>query len=292
MAVNLEVFEQNRSRLTGIAYGMLGSMMDAEDVVQDTYLRWTDVDAATVDSPAAFLTTTTTRIAIDRLRSAQMRREQYVGPWLPEPLIRSVEPDPADVVSAAESLSLSMLLALERLQPVERAVLLLREIFDYDYSEIADIVDKSPANCRQIAKRARERAGDLTRSRPSSDTENSIINHYIDAVTAGDVDRLAEVFAEDVVLTADGGGVVRAARHPLFGAERVARHLVGVQPQTPKRTEVRIVRANGDITIMGLLEGSPIGTVTFEIEDQVVTGIRALLNPEKLDRLDLDRFTL
>lgn len=286
--MDVTVFEQHRSRLTGLAYGMLGSMMDAEDVVQDAYLRWMGVDASTIDSPAAFLTTITTRIAIDRLRSARVKREQYVGPWLPEPIIRAAEPDPADVVSEAESLSIAMLTALERLQPVERAVLLLREVFDYDYGEIADIVDRSPANCRQIAKRARERAGDMSRSRPSSPTESAVIAHYIDAVTAGDVDRLAEIFAQDVVLVADGGGRARAARHPLFGAVRVAKHLIGVQPQTPEGTVVEIVRANGEITIMGLLQGTPIGLITFEIHDELVTGIRALLNPEKLERLEIN----
>lgn len=283
--MHTELFEQHRSRLTGIAYGMLGSLMDAEDVVQDTYLRWAGVDLATVDAPAAFLTTVCTRIAIDRLRSARVRRERYVGPWLPEPIIGSVEPDPADIVGEAESLSLAMLVALERLQPVERAVLLLREVFDYDYTEIADIVDKSPANCRQIAVRARERAGDLSRSRTTSDAENAIISRYVEAVTAGDVDRLAEIFADDVVLWADGGGKARAARHPLFGATRVARHLVGVQPQTPPGTEVRLVRANGEISIMGLLDGMPIGLIVFEVQDDLVIGVRALLNPDKLDRL-------
>lgn len=283
--MHTELFEQHRSRLTGIAYGMLGSLMDAEDVVQDTYLRWAGIDLATVDAPAAFLTTMCTRIAIDRLRSARVRRERYVGPWLPEPIIGSVEPDPADVVGEAESLSLAMLVALERLQPVERAVLLLREVFDYDYTEIADIVDKSPANCRQIAVRARERAGDLSRSRPTSDAENAIISRYVEAVTAGDVDRLAGIFADDVVLWADGGGKARAARHPLFGATRVARHLVGVQPQTPPGTEVRLVRANGEISILGLLDGTPIGLIVFEVQDDLVIGVRALLNPDKLERL-------
>lgn len=279
-----EIFEHNRPRLIGIAYGMLGSLMDAEDVVQDTYIRWMGVDLGAVDSPAAFLTTTATRIAIDRLRSARARREQYVGPWLPEPLLGPVERDPADVVAEAESLSMAMLTALERLQPVERAVLILREVFDYDYTEIADFVDKSPANCRQIARRARERAGDVSRSHPSPEVETRIIDHYIEAVSAGDVDRLAEIFAEDVVLWSDGGGKARAARHPLYGAHRVARHLVGVAPQAPPGTEVRVVRANGEISLMGIHGGVAIGIVAFEIDDGRVIGIRALLNPDKLER--------
>lgn len=289
--MDVDIFEQARPRLIGIAYGMLGSMMDAEDVVQETYLRWMGVDTTSVDSPTAFLTTTASRIAIDKLRSAQARRESYLGPWLPEPLLTSLEPDPADIVSAAESLSISMLIALERLQPVERAVLLLREVFDYDYVEIADIVDKSPANCRQIARRARERAGDLTRSRPNTDTEIKIIAQYIDAVSNGDVDRLAEIFAEDIVLTPDGGGLVRAARKTLFGAHRVAKHFVGIQHMAPDGMETKIVRANGDISILALLDGIPITILTFEIEDEKVTALRGLANPEKLQRLDLSNLS-
>jgi len=290
--VHAELFEQQRPRLTGIAYGMLGSAIDAEDVVQDTYLRWMGVDLTEVDTPAALLTTITTRIAIDRLRSARARREEYVGPWLPEPLLRSVEPDPADIVGEAESLSLAMLMALEPLNPVERAVLLLRDVFDYDYAEIADVVDKSPANCRQIASRARNAAGEVRRGRPTRAAENEIITRYIAAVTAGDVDGLAEIFADDVVLWSDGGGKTRAARHPLFGATRVARHLIGVQPQTPAGTHARLVRANGEISIIGLLDGTPVGLITFEILDEQVTAVRALLNPDKLAHLDLEATNL
>lgn len=286
MNLSTDLFEQNRRRLTGIAYGMLGSVMDAEDVVQDAYLKWVGVDPSGIDSPAAFLTTTTTRLAIDRLRSARVRREQYVGPWLPEPVITSREPDPANIVEQAESLSLTLLQALERLNPVERAVLLLRDVFDYDYVEIADIVDKSPANCRQIAKRARDRAGDVSRpARTDLEVQSEIITRYIEAVTAGDVNRLSEIFTDDVVLWADGGGVVNAARHPLHGAWRVARHLVGVQPQTPAGTETRILLVNGEPSIVGILDGKPIGLIAFEIREKMVTGVRAVLNPEKLAHL-------
>ncbi len=237
------VFEANRSRLVAIAYGMLGSTMEAEDVVQEAYLRWQRVDATSVDSPAAYLTTIVTRLAIDALRSARRRRETYVGPWLPEPLITSFEQDPAEIVAEAERMSLSLMTALERLNPVERAVLLLREVFDMDYAAIADIVDKSPANCRQIATRARERAGDTTRSpRSDAETEQRIIDEYIAALTSGDVDRLADVFAEDVVLWTDGGGHVRAARHLLNGSWRVARHLIGVTHPVPDDLSVERVR--------------------------------------------------
>lgn len=281
-----EIFERNRGRLTGIAYGMLGSVMEAEDVVQDAYLRWREVDVAGVESPEAYLTTITTRIAIDRLKSARARRETYVGPWLPEPLVSSFDPDPADVVSEAESLSMTALMALEKLNPVERAVLLLRDVFDLDYAEIADVVDKSPANCRQIAKRAREKAGDPARNAPPLlERESEILSRYLEKVSEGDVEGVASVFAEDVVLWSDGGGKARAARHPLFGASRVARHLVGVAPQTPAGTQVRIARVNGDPAVIGVLDGEVIGAVSFEIVDGLVIAVHAVLNPDKLAHL-------
>ena len=182
---------------------------------------------------------------------------------------------------------MALLTALERLSPVERAVLLLREIFDLDYDEIADIVDKSPSNCRQIARRARDRAGDIRRTSTQTEVEAQIIANYMDAVSRGDVEGLATVFAEDIVLFSDGGGIARAARHPLHGAIRVARHMVGGVAQAPEGTEVRIVRANGQPTIMAVVNGQAIValTVTFEIRDGLMTTIRAVLNPEKLGHL-------
>ncbi len=286
MASHVETFEANRGRLFGVAYGMLGSAADAEDIVQDSYLRWVSVDLESVASPAAFLTRITTRLAIDRLRSAQRRRETYVGPWLPEPLVTSFEADPGEIVAEAERLSLAMLTAMERLNPTERAVLLLREVFDLDYADIAPIVDKTPDNCRQIFSRAKDRVGDTTRRATSSrQVEQRLMADYMAAIAAGDVDALAKVFADDVVLWADGGGVVRAARHLLNGAQRVARHLVGVAPQTPPDTQVELVRAGGEPGFVGRVDGATIGIVTFDIRDGLIVGVHALLNPEKLVRL-------
>jgi RNA polymerase sigma-70 factor, ECF subfamily len=284
---NLQVFSQHRRRLVALAYGMLGSRMDAEDVVQDVYLRWSKVDVATIEAPAAYLTTITTRQAINVLKSARRRREQYVGPWLPEPLVEDF--DPAAAVAEVEQLSLAMLTAFERLNPVERAVLILRDVFDLDYAEIADVVDKSPANCRQLAVRARERVGDVRRRRHlDGEEESRILVEYLEAVAADDVDRVARLFAEDVVLWADGGGNVRAARHPLHGATRVARHLVGVRPQAPPGTEVRLVRVNGDPGIMGVVDGNSIAVIAFDITDGLVSAVRAILNPEKLATIAVD----
>jgi RNA polymerase sigma-70 factor (ECF subfamily) len=281
-----ELFEQQRGRLFAIAYGMLGSTADAEDTVQDAYLRWAEVDPGSIDSPAAYLTTVTTRLAIDRLRSARHRRETYVGPWLPEPLITAYGDDPADIVAEAERLSMAVLAALERLKPTERAVLLLREVFDLDYNEIAAIVDKSPANCRQIAVRARDHVGDTRRGAPNDPAvEQRLLSEYMGAMAAGDVEALARAFAEDVVLWSDGGGKARAARHLLNGALRVARHLIGVSTQPPSSMEVTVVRANSEPGFLGEVDGVPIGLVTFDIAGGVIVGIHALLNPDKLERL-------
>lgn len=279
---DIEAFERNRSRLAGIAYGMLGSVMEAEDVVQDAYLRWRGVDTGKIDSPDAYLTTITTRLAIDRLKSARARRERYVGPWLPEPMVTSQAEDPAAIVLEAESLSMALLAALEKLNPVERAVLLLREVFDMDYAEISPIVDKSPANCRQIASRARDKAGDQGRRTTAAPSDFEIIMRYVDRVSQGDVEGVAAVFAEDVVLWSDGGGVARAARHPLFGATRVARHMVGVAPQTPEGTKIVFALVNGDPGLLGVLDGRVIAALAFEIEEGLVVALRAVLNPDKL----------
>lgn len=278
-----EVFERSRPRLFGVAYGMLGSVADAEDVVQDAYLRWATVDESAIDSSAAFLTTVATRIAIDRLRSARHRRETYVGPWLPEPLVTAYQDDPADIIVEAERLSFAVLTALERLNPTERAVLVLRDVFDLDYDEIADIVDKSPANCRQIAVRARNHVGETDRqNRPRPTVEQKLLAQYTNAIAAGDIDALTAIFADDVVLWADGGGNVRAARHLLNGATRVARHLIGVSSQTPPNINLKVVRANTEPGLLASVDGRPIALITFDIRDELIIGVHAILNPDKL----------
>ncbi len=275
-------FEAQRPRLMGIAYGMLGSVMEAEDVVQDAWLRWQASDQGEIRDPAAFLTTVATRLAIDRLRSAQKRRETYVGPWLPEPIVREVGEDPADVVAEAERLSMALLTAMERLDPVERAVFLLRETFDFEYAEIADVVDKSPAACRQIAKRARDRVGDPARSHPVEDPEH-VLAPFIAAIAAGDVDALVRTLSADVIAWSDGGGVRRAARQPVPGAVRVAKFLIGIAEYGAKRGgSARVIIANGGPALLTLLDDEPYGVMTFDIADGLVTAIRTVVNPEKL----------
>jgi len=284
-AMTTDVFEAQRPRLTGIAYGMLGSIMDAEDVVQDVYIRWAGVDTATIDTPAAYLTTITTRIAIDRLRSARHRRETYIGPWLPEPFVIGVDDDPADIVESAERLSMALLVTLERLNPVERAVLLLRDVFDLEYPEIADVVDKSPDNCRQIAARARDRVGDPARSRPLDATERRLAHAYAVAITDRDVAGLAAILADDVVLWSDGGGTTRAALHPVAGRDKVAKFLVGVSRWAPEVVSAELVRVNGALGWRVAAESAPLAVISFEIDEDLIAGIRIVLNPDKLVHL-------
>jgi RNA polymerase sigma-70 factor (ECF subfamily) len=280
-----EVFEAHRPRLLGIAYGMLGALAEAEDVVQDTYLRWHDADAAAIRSAEAFLVTVTTRLAIDRLRSARVRREAYVGPWLPEPLLAdAAAPDPADVVAEAEQISLAVLVMLERLNPVERAVLLLRDAFDLDYGEIADVVGKSPGNVRQIARRARGHVGEVGRraAQPTPDYDQRLIGAFMEAVSTGDLERLTGLLAADAIMWSDGGGVVRAARKPIHSAQNVGRFFIGVARKMPPGVAFAWVRVNGEPGLLVATPEGPIAVVAFEIGDGLIVGVRVVSNPEKL----------
>lgn len=285
--MSVEVFEQQRPHLTAVAYGILGSIMEAEDLVQDAWLRWAGTDWSTVEDPAAYLTTIVTRLAIDRLRSARVRRETYVGPWLPEPIVTELDSDPADVVAEAEMLSLALLTSLERLNPLERAVLLLREAFDYDYAEIAPMIQRTVDNCRQIAARARSRVRDVRRSRPVAEVEQlQLVQGFMTAVVNGDVDDLATRLAADAVLWSDGGGSRRAARHPVNGLSRISTFLINVTRRGLEQGGTgRLLRANGGPAVRLELDGDLYGIMTFEIEEGVITGIYSVVNPGKLRHL-------
>lgn len=283
------VFLACRSRLLGVAYGMLGDRGEAEDVVQDAWLRWRAADAAAVRTPEAFLVTVTTRLAIDRFRAARARREVYVGPWLPEPVV--VDPataatDPADVVLEAEELSLALLAALERLNPVERAVLVLRDVFDFEYAEVADVVDKSPENCRQIARRARERAGEPTRRTPvAAAEEQRIMIAFSSAVLEGDLEALTSVLAADAVLYSDGGGVVQAARKPIYGAAKAARFLLGIRRKLPFVPTYAFVRVNGDPGVRLSGPDGVLSVLALELDGAgTIANVRIVVNPQKLGR--------
>jgi RNA polymerase sigma-70 factor (ECF subfamily) len=285
-------FQAERSRLQAIAYAMTGQVMDAEDLVQDAWLRWQAADHAAIANPAAWLTTVVSRLAIDRLRSAQHRRETYLGPWLPEPIVTGSltgppsSPDPADLVAQAEHLSVAFLTALERLNPVERAVLLLREVFDLDYTDIATVVDRSADNCRQITRRARDRVGDASRARrPPLERQQELTLALVSALGDGDLDRLRATLAADVTLWSDGGDRARAARHPIVGLERVARFLLGLRRQHQPGDRLGFVQVNGDPAIYLQRNGLPLAALVLQTGDDAITAIHAVVNPDKLTGL-------
>jgi RNA polymerase sigma-70 factor, ECF subfamily len=279
-----DVFAACRPRLLGIAYGLLGALTEAEDVVQDAWLRWQAADRSAVRNAEPFLVTVTTRLALDRLRSARARREVYVGPWLPEPLLTDPE-TPESKTIEAERLSLALLGALERLNPVERAVLVLRDVFDLEYAEIADILEKTPANVRQIAKRAREHAGDTSRRQPVSEEERErLATAFLTASVSGDVEGLRALLAADAIMYTDGGGVVTAARKPIYGADKIARFMVGVQrksqfPDDPVYTPVLV---NGDPGVrMDSASGGFLSIIAVEVAEGAIQGLRFFNNPER-----------
>ena len=278
-------FTAHRSLLFTVAYEMLGSAADADDVVQETWLRWADVDRATVREPRAYLVRMVTRQALNRLRTVSRRREDYVGEWLPEPLLTS--PDVADDVELAESVSIAMLTVLETLGPTERAVLVLHEVFDVPYDEIATAVGKSAAAVRQIAHRAREHvAARRPRMTVSREEQQRVVDRFLTALTAGDLQGLLDVLAPDVVVVADGGGLAPAALRPFRGRARVANALsrfTAFVPATPPMTTPLI---NGAVAAR-LDPGGEFDTaITFVIEDGLITQMHAIRNPHKLGRLD------
>jgi RNA polymerase sigma-70 factor (ECF subfamily) len=278
-----DVFAACRPRLLGIAYGLLGELTEAEDVVQDAWLRWERGDREAVRSAEPFLTSVTARLALDRLRSARARREVYVGPWLPEPLVSDPE-TPETKAIEAERLSLALLGALERLNPVERAVLVLRDAFDLEYAEIADVLEKTPANVRQIASRARKHAGDASRRRPVSDEERERLTAaFLGAAAAGDVEGLRELLAADAVMYTDGGGVVVSARKPIYGADKIARFMVGIQRKSsyPEEVVFTPVLVNGDPGVRMDSHAGFISIVAVEVGEGSVHGVRFFNNPER-----------
>jgi RNA polymerase sigma-70 factor (TIGR02957 family) len=283
VGVSEDAFGRHRSLLFTVAYEMLGSASDAEDVVQETWLRWADVDRAVVRDPRAYLVRIVTRQALNRLRTMARRREEYVGDWLPEPLLTS--PDVASDVELAESVSIAMLTVLETLGPTERAVFVLREVFETPYEEIAEAVGKSPATVRQIAHRARDHVADRRPRKPVATAEQQeAVDRFLAAIRSGDLQGLLDVLAPDVVVISDGGGLVAAAPRPIRGAERVAGYLVGVARLAD--FEAKAVWLNGSpggrIDIGGQINTA----VSLAVENGRITRIYAIRNPHKLARLD------
>ncbi|MGW5410549.1 RNA polymerase sigma-70 factor [Actinomadura geliboluensis] len=276
-----EVFVAHRNLLFTVAYEMLGSAADAEDVLQETWFRWVDVDLAIVREQRAYLVRIVTRQALDRLRTLGRRKESYVGPWLPEPLLTT--PDVAEDVELADSVSMAMLLVLETLQPIERAVFVLREVFDLDYDEIAEAVDKTPAAVRQLAYRARAHvAARRPRGVVSPAETRAALGAFQRAVETGDLQRLVDILAPDVVALSDGGGIKHALLKPVIGADKVARLLaVGWWKRDAERT-VEPVQINGGPGLLVRVDGDIDGVVAVRVENGFITGAYHVRNPEKL----------
>ncbi|HTM04548.1 MAG TPA: sigma-70 family RNA polymerase sigma factor [Vicinamibacterales bacterium] len=292
-------FETYRRRLRGLAYRMLGSMADAEDAVQEAYLRWHGTDRDRVADPRAFLMTTTTRICLDMLKSARARREEYVGPWLPEPVVDTSALAPDSRTELAEDLSIALLLTLDRLSPLERAAFLLHDVFDFSFSEVAAALDRTDAACRQLATRARSHVrelrprGAVTASVPSDDVAADharLLSAFAAATQSGDVNALMQMLASDARVITDGGGKVRSALKVIAGANQVAQFLVEV---TRKRDHawwrddftVRFANING---LPGVIVDAPEGavqTAAFEIEGDLVRALYIVRNPDKLRHL-------
>jgi RNA polymerase sigma-70 factor (TIGR02957 family) len=277
-------FVTHRSLLFTVAYEILGSGADAEDVVQETWLRWADVDRAGVADPRAYLVRIVTRQALNRLRTLARRREDYVGEWLPEPLLTS--PDVAEDVEFAESLSIAMLTVLETLAPAERAVFVLRDVFDVPYADIAAAVDRTPAAVRQIAHRAREHvAARRPRIEVDRGEQREVIDRFLTALQTGDLQGLLDVLAPDVVLVADGGGEVAAVPRPVLGSDQVATLLAGFRKVAPDAA-VGTVWMNGAPAVRIDLAGELDTAISVVIEDGRITRLYAIRNPHKLARLD------
>jgi RNA polymerase sigma-70 factor (ECF subfamily) len=277
-----EAFVRHRNLLFTVAYEMLGSAADAEDVLQETWLRWADVDRAEVRDERAYLVRITTRLALNRMRTLARRREAYVGPWLPEPLLTG--PDVAEDVELADSVSTAMLLVLETLNPTERAVFVLREVFDLPYDEIAVAVDKSPAAVRQVGHRARQHV-DARRPRyaVTARERDEVIARFFGAAATGNLQALMDVLAPDVVLLTDGGGVKKAALRPIHGRDKVTRFLDAVMPEG---FVADVVVVNGSPALRIVVGGEVDAVASLLVEEGRVTGLYVVRNPAKLARLD------
>ncbi|TYT26990.1 RNA polymerase sigma-70 factor [Luteimonas viscosa] len=277
-------FEIHRPRLLALAYRMLGTRADAEDTVQDAWLRWRQADYAAVRDPAGWLVATVTRLAIDRLRLAHVARTDYIGPWLPEPLTIDESPGPAGRAEIAEQVSLAFLALLERLGPEERAAFLLREVFDYDYAQIAALLGQGEANCRQMVHRARERvqAGRARFPGVAPERHRELLERFLQASASGDRDAIMALLHADARLRSDGGGKTIAALRPLEGADRIARLYRAVARRVPREAQWRIGRVNGEAAGLRFLHGRLQMITTIVSDGERIVEVLNQMNPDKL----------
>jgi len=281
----LAAFDQHRRLLFSIAYRMLGSVADAEDMLQEAFIRWQQATDADVRSPKAFLVTIVSRLCINHLQSARVRREQSVGQWLPEPLVTDLQDDPLGVLRVDESLSMALFVLLERLTPMERAVFLLREVFGFTYIEVAKSLGNSEAGYRQILHRARGHVGDLRRRfEVSSRQHQELLERFIDAARNGDVDRLMQLLSSDVVLHIDGGAAAPVP-NVIHGADKVARGLLGGARSLPERIVIRTATINGETGIISYLDGRPYSVLILSIRNARIHGVFIVTDREKLTHL-------
>jgi RNA polymerase sigma-70 factor (ECF subfamily) len=278
-----QIFNQYRGLLFSIAYRMLGSATDAEDMVQEAFVRWLQAGETAVQSPRAYLATIIVRLCIDHLRLARTQREVYVGPWLPEPLPTGPHPDLVETALLAESLSYAYLVMLETLRPLERAVFLLHEVFQYSYEEIAPMVDKSVANCRQIFHRAQEHLGQRQpRYRVSPEQQERLTTQFMQASVNGDMQGLLALLADDVVFTGDGGGKARTGLRPVHGPDKVARGMLGGLRWMPPDTRPQLMEINGQFAIVGFSGDQAYGMVLLDTDGERVHHVYTVVNPDKL----------
>lgn len=279
-------FSSLRPRLHGIGYRMLGSVAEAEDLVQDIWLSWHAADKMAIDNTEAWLVAATTRRAIDRLRAARVRREEYVGIWLPEPVLTDEGASPEDLQELANDVSVAFLLVLERLTPEARAAFLLREVFDEDYPEIARTLGKSEASCRQLVHRAKAHLRDARPRAPSAkDDHRDLMRRFADALTAGDFPAIRAMLAPDADLTGDGGGKVVSFPRPLLGGQRIAQLFYAAHLRHGDAVVVRPTRINGEWALLRYIEGSLESVQTYVTDGSTIQSIHVQRNPDKLARI-------
>lgn len=285
-------FEQYRSLLFAMAYRMLGSAMEAEDIVQEAYLRYRATPPKSIRTLKSFLTTIVHHLCIDHLKSAQVRRESYVGPWLPEPILTgagAAQRSPLGQIIDRESISMAFLVLLESLSPLERAVFLLREVFDYAYAEIAQITGRDEAACRQLFSRAKKHIRENRPRFPASpEAHAQMVGRFMDAFIAGDIEALTSLLAEDVTVWSDSGGkVAGAARQPIQGREKVARAAISLISNAPEGTTFEVIEANGLPALLIRVKGQIIGVLMLEVAGDLIRAVRNVANPDKLAHLQL-----
>jgi RNA polymerase sigma-70 factor (ECF subfamily) len=286
-SIRLATFDQYRGLLFSIAYRMLGSVADAEDILQETFIRWQQSTEDTIRSPRAFLVTIVSRLCINYLQSARVQREEYVRQWLPEPIVTDPRSDPFGIIRVDESLSMAFLVLLERLTPIERAVFLLREVFEYEYSEISAVLGQSEVNCRQILRRSRQHVTALRpRFETSQQKQNDLLESFLKAVETGDTEGLLTLLSNDVVLHSDGGGKAAAVPNLVRGAGNVARGVLGgIRRFVPKTLVRRLVQINGEPGLVNYLNGKPHSVLTIDLAGGRIRAIYVVTNPEKLSHL-------